>query len=74
MAMSYTTRFWTLFIINLVISFALAYAGYWLLIAALGLIIGYVLNSDKASSAFICTGVSVHRRLSRYFHESVCDI
>ncbi|GAB6946751.1 hypothetical protein JCM16161A_08810 [Vulcanisaeta sp. JCM 16161] len=58
MALSYTARFWTLFIINLVISFALAYAGYWLLMAALGLIIGYVLNSNKASSAFICTGVS----------------
>ncbi|WP_054853693.1 hypothetical protein [Vulcanisaeta distributa] len=58
MAMSYMTRFWTLFIINLVISFALAYMGYWLLMAVLGLIIGYVLNANKASSALTCTGVS----------------
>ncbi|GGI71026.1 hypothetical protein [Vulcanisaeta souniana] len=58
MAMSYTTRFWTLFIINLVISLALAYTGYWLLMAMLGLIIGYVLNANKALSTFICTGVS----------------
>ncbi|WP_243679386.1 hypothetical protein [Vulcanisaeta distributa] len=58
MTVSYTTRFWTLFIINLVISIALAYTGYWLLMAVLGLIIGYVLNANKASSALVCTGVS----------------
>ncbi|MGC8606723.1 MAG: hypothetical protein ACP5L5_04095 [Vulcanisaeta sp.] len=57
MAMSYTTRFWTLFIINLAISFALAYTGYWLLMAVLGLIIGYFLNANKALSAFTCAGV-----------------
>jgi hypothetical protein len=57
MTMSYTTRFWTLFIINLAVSFALAYAGYWLLMAVLGLIIGYFLNANKALSAFACAGV-----------------
>ncbi|WP_460173133.1 hypothetical protein [Vulcanisaeta sp. JCM 14467] len=58
MPMGYTTRFWLLFIINLVISFALAYAGYWLAMVVLGLIIGYLLNAGKAVSAFACTGIS----------------
>jgi len=57
MRLSERTWFWVLFVINLVISLILSITGYWLLIAVLGIVIGYLLNARRALNAFAATGV-----------------
>jgi len=57
MRLSERAWFWVLFVINLVTSLILSITGYWLLIAVLGIVIGYLLNARRALNAFAATGV-----------------